>query len=116
VSRSSLESHQTVQNLSSVTWLLPTATIAFVAYLVFAIGGGVALDFPIWLVVIPSLPAVMLLCLALIVALVDASRRPRSQMSEEVRIVWILALCLLNVFALLPYWLLVIRRNPQPIA
>jgi hypothetical protein len=33
-------------------------------------------------------------------------------MSEEVRIDWLLALCLLNVIALLPYWLIVVRRYP----
>ena len=31
--------------------------------------------------------------------------------SDEVRMVWLLALVILNVLALLPYWLTVIRRH-----
>lgn len=112
MARSSLESNAAVQGLSGLTWLLPVATLVFAAYLSFALIGGIRFDIPIWLVLLPSLPAMLFTWLALVVALIDASRRPRTQMSEEVRIVWLLALCLLNVIALLPYWLIVVRRYP----
>ena len=106
-----VEYGDTVSGLATLTWLLPTATIVFFAYLVLAIIGGTMLDFPVWLIVVGSLPPLVLTWLALVVAFVDAVRRPRTELPEQVRVVWLVLLAVLNVLALLPYWLFVVRRN-----
>jgi hypothetical protein len=102
-----------IHGISGLTWLLPTATLTFIGYLSYAIVGALVLELPVWLILIPSLPAVVLTWLALIVAFVDVSRRPKTQISEEARMVWLLMLALLNILAVLPYWLIVIRRQPR---
>jgi len=102
-----------VQGISRLTWLIPTSVAVFALYLAFAIIGGVALNFPIWLILIASFPAIGLTWIGIVVALLDASKRPKSQITDEARIVWLLMLCILNILALLPYWFLVIRRNPE---
>ncbi len=105
-----------VQGLSRFTWILPAAVGVFVVYLTVSIVGGVSFGLPIWLILIGSFPAIGVTFIALVVALLDASKRPNTQMTEDARIVWLLTLCILNVLALLPYWLVVIRRNPEPAA
>ena len=103
------------QGLSSLTWLLPVATLIFVAYITFALVGGLVFDLPIWLVLVPILPAVVITMLAMVVALLDVTKRPRTDLSQEAQMVWLLTLVLLNLLALLPYWLIVVRRNgPLP--
>jgi len=102
-----------VQGISRLTWLIPASVIVFALYLAFAIFGGLALGFPIWLILVASFPAIGLTWIGIVVALLDASKRPKSQITDEARIVWLLMLCILNVLALLPYWFLVIRRNPE---
>lgn len=102
-----------MQALNRFTWLLPAAVGVFVIYLVLAIVGGVQLGWPIWLILVASFPAVGVTWIALVIALLDASKRPKSQMTDEARMVWLLILCILNVLALLPYWLVVVRRNPE---
>lgn len=102
-----------MQALNRFTWLLPAAVGVFVVYLALAIVGGVQLGWPLWLILVGSFPAVGITWIAMVVALLDASKRPKSQMTDEARIVWLLTLCILNVLALLPYWLVVVRRNPE---
>lgn len=102
-----------MQGMKNLTWLLPLAPIVFILYIAYLVAGIVSLDLSIWLLLLPSLPAVVLTWLALIVAFVDVSRRPKAEISDEARMVWILLLALLNVLALLPYWLFVVRRSPQ---
>ncbi len=102
-----------MQGLSRFTWLLPTAVGIFVVYLAAAIVGGTVLGAPIWLILIGSFPAVGITWVAMVVALLDASKRPKAQMTDDARIVWLLILCILNVLALLPYWIFVVRRNPE---
>lgn len=102
-----------MQGISRLTWLIPASVIVFALYLAFAIIGGIVLNFPIWLVLIASLPAIGLTWIGIVVALLDASKRPKSQITDEARIVWLLMLCILNILALLPYWFLVIRKNPE---
>ncbi len=102
-----------MQSLNRFTWLLPAAVGVFAIYLTLAIVGGTQLGWPIWLLLIGSFPAVGITWIAMVVALLDASKRPKTQMTEEARIVWLLTLCILNVIALLPYWLIVVRRNPE---
>jgi hypothetical protein len=102
-----------VQGISRLTWLIPASVIVFAVYLAFAIIGGIVLNFPIWLILVASFPAIGLTWIGIVVALLDASKRPKSQITDEARIVWLLMLCILNILALLPYWFLVIRRNPE---
>ncbi len=102
-----------MQALNRFTWLIPAAVGVFVVYLALAILGGVKLGWPIWLILVGSFPAVGITWIAMVVALLDASKRPKTQMTDEARIVWLLTLCILNVLALLPYWLFVVRRNPE---
>ncbi len=112
-SRESAEYQLTVQALNRFTWLLPAAVGVFAVYLALAIIGGVKLGWPIWLILVGSFPAVGITWIAMVVALLDASKRPKAQISDEARIVWLLSLCIFNVVALLPYWLIVVRRNPE---
>ncbi|MDI3339142.1 MAG: PLDc N-terminal domain-containing protein [Sphaerobacter sp.] len=100
-----------IQGINGLTWLLPTATIASVIYFAGALTLGLTTDIAIWALLLPALPGVLVTWLALIVAFVDVTQRPKTQLSEEARLVWLLVLALLNVFALLPYWLVVIRRH-----
>jgi hypothetical protein len=102
-----------MQGLNRFTWLLPAAVGVFAAYVALAIIGGIQLGVPIWLILIGSFPAIGVTWVAMVVALLDASKRPKTQMTDDARIVWLLMLCILNVLALLPYWLVVIRRNPE---
>jgi hypothetical protein len=102
-----------VQGLNRFTWILPVAVGVFVAYLIVAIVGGIMMGIPIWLILIGSFPAIGITWVAMVVALLDASKRPKTQMTDDARIVWLLILCILNVLALLPYWLVVVRRNPE---
>lgn len=102
-----------MQALNRLTWLIPASVGVFAVYLVFALVGGIEFSVPLWLILIASFPAVGITWVGIVVALLDASKRPKSQITDEVRIVWLLMLCILNILALLPYWLLVIRRNPE---
>lgn len=103
-----------VENLSSLTWLLPAASIGLLLYIGAAIVGGTLLDVPLWLILLFGLPAVMLLWLALTVALIDVTQRPKAEITDEARVIWVLLLAILNVLAFLPYWLVVVRRHRQP--
>jgi type III secretory pathway component EscS len=107
------EKKRDVQGLNRLTWLMPASVAVFVVYLVFALVGGIKLNVPIWLILIASFPAIGITWVGIVVALLDASKRPKSQITDEARIVWLLMLCILNILALLPYWLIVIRRNPE---
>lgn len=100
-----------VRAISSLTWLLPAATIVFVLYVVGGIAGARMFGVPIVAILLLSLPPMILTWLALIVALVDVTQRPKGEFSEEARLIWLLLLALLNVLAFIPYWLLVIRRH-----
>jgi type III secretory pathway component EscS len=102
-----------VQGLNRLTWLIPAAVGVFSAYLVFALVGGIQFGIPIWLILVASFPAIGITWVGIVVALLDASKRPKAQITDEARIVWLLMLCILNVLALLPYWLIVVRRNPE---
>lgn len=101
-----------MQGLSNLTWLLPLAPLVFLLYLAYLIAGLVWFDLHIILLLLPLLPAIIVTWLALIVGFVDVSRRPKVEIGDEARLVWILLMALLNVLALLPYWLLVVRRQP----
>lgn len=99
--------------IAGLTWILPVATIAFVAYVAGALVGGIRYDLPIWLVLLPSIPSLVITWIALVVALVDVTGRPASQLSDSARLAWLVVLALLNVLAFLPYWL-VVARHPLP--
>ena len=100
-----------IQSVQGLTWLLPTASIVALLYIGGAITLALTRDISIWLILLPAFPAVMLTWIALIVAFVDVTQRPKTQITDEARMVWLLLLALLNIFALLPYWLIVIRPN-----
>jgi hypothetical protein len=100
-----------IQSVKGLTWLLPTASIVALLYIGGAITLALTRDISIWLILLPAFPAVMLTWIALIVAFVDVTQRPKTQITDEARMVWLLLLALLNIFALLPYWLIVIRPN-----
>ena len=99
-----------VQAIAGLTWILPVATIVFVLYVAGALAGGVLYDLPLWLLLLPSVPSLLITWIALIVALVDVTSRPAEQLSESSRLVWLMVLAFLNVLAFLPYWLVVARR------
>ncbi|HEU5423116.1 MAG TPA: PLDc N-terminal domain-containing protein [Nitrolancea sp.] len=99
-----------MQNLRGLAWLLPTTSLLFVGYIVFAFLGALSFGLPIWLILLPSLPALGLTAIALVVALLDVTKRPAAEISEESRIVWVLVLIIFPVVGLLPYWLVVMRR------
>lgn len=99
-----------VQAIAGLTWMLPIATIVFVLYVAGALAGGVLYDLPLWLLLLPSVPSLLITWIALIVALVDVTSRPATQLSEGSRLAWLMALAFLNVLAFLPYWLAVARR------
>ena len=101
-------------SLKGLRWLLPTAFFVFIAYILFATLGAFKFGLPLWLVLVPSLPAIALTAIALVVALLDVVRRPKAQMSDETRIVWVMVLIILPIVGLLPYWLMVMRRAPNP--
>lgn len=103
-----------VQAITGLTWMLPIATIVFVLYVAGALAGGVLYDLPLWLLLLPSVPSLLVTWIALIVALVDVTSRPTTQLSEGSRLAWLMALAFLNVLAFLPYWLAVARRPLRP--
>jgi len=103
-----------VQAIAGLTWMLPVATIVFVLYVVGALASGVLYDLPLWLLLLPSVPSLLVTWIALIVALVDVTSRPATQLSEGARLAWLMVLAFLNVLAFLPYWLAVARRPLQP--
>ena len=105
-----------MQNLRSLSWLLPTTTLLFFGYVLFAFFGVLRFHLPIWLVLLPSLPALGLTVIALIVALLDVTRLPKGRISEESRLIWILVLIIFPVLAVLPYWLVVMRRESRATA
>lgn len=83
-------------------------------YVAGALAGGVLYDLPLWLLLLPSVPSLLVTWIALIVALVDVTSRPTTQLSEGSRLAWLMALAFLNVLAFLPYWLAVARRPLRP--
>ncbi|GBD16706.1 hypothetical protein HRbin26_01609 [bacterium HR26] len=103
-----------VQAITGLTWMLPIATIVFVLYVAGALAGGVLYDLPLWLLLLPSVPSLLVTWIALIVALVDVTSRPTTQLSEGSRLAWLMALAFLNVLVFLPYWLAVARRPLRP--
>lgn len=105
-----------VESISGLTWLLPTASITAVLYIGGALTLALTRDVSIWAILLPAVPAMLVTWLALIVAFIDVTQRPKAQITDEARLVWLLLLALLNVFALLPYWLVVIRRNRHTVA
>jgi hypothetical protein len=106
-----LLSEYLMESTKGLGWLLPAAFLIFVAYVTFAFLGALSFGLPLWLVLLPSLPSIGLTAVALVVALLDVTRRPKEEMTDETRIVWVLVLIILPVFGLLPYWLMVMRRS-----
>ncbi len=100
-----------MRGLARLTWLLPVATVGFAVYIAIVLLGVLVLHIPVWLLIILALPALFQTWIALIVALVDVTERPKDVLSEEKQMLWMLVLALLNVFAFIPYWLIVVRRN-----
>lgn len=99
------------QNLRGLTWLLPVSVAVLVAYIAGAIAAGRLLDTPIWLLVILAFFPIVISCGAMVVALMDCSFRPKGEITDEAKLAWIVALVIFNVFALLPYWIAVVRRR-----
>ncbi|HEU4792689.1 MAG TPA: hypothetical protein VFS96_03430 [Nitrolancea sp.] len=100
-----------MRGLARLTWLLPVASVGFAVYIAIVLLGVLVLHIPVWLLIILALPALFQTWIALIVALVDVTERPKDVLSEEKQMLWMLVLALLNVFAFIPYWLFVVRRN-----
>jgi len=96
--------------VAGLTWVLPLATSVFVLYVAGAFTGGLVFGLPLWVLLLPSLPSLLITWIALVVALVDATSRPADQLSDSARLAWLLALAVLNVLAFLPYWIVVARR------
>lgn len=104
------------QSLRGLTWLLPVAVAVLAAYVAGAIAAGRLLGTPIWVLILLALFPIVITCGAVIVALIDCSFRPKGEITDEARLVWILVLVIFNVFALLPYWIAVVRRAPPATA
>lgn len=102
------------QAIAGLTWVLPVATSVFVFYVAGAFAGGIVYDLPLWVLLLPSVPSLLITWVALVVALVDATSRPSDQLSDSSRLAWLMALAFLNVLAFLPYWLAVARRPLRP--
>ncbi|HUZ02220.1 MAG TPA: PLDc N-terminal domain-containing protein [Thermomicrobiaceae bacterium] len=102
------------KGLSGLTWVLPTAAVALILYVAGALAAGRGLHTPIWAILLLGVPPMLLTWVALIVAFVDVSQRPKGEITEEARLVWLLVLAVLNVLAFLPYWFVVVRRHRQP--
>ncbi len=100
-----------MRGITRLTWLLPVATVGFAVYITVVILGILVLHIPIWLLIVLALPALFQTWIALIIALVDVTERPKDVLSEEKKMVWMLVLALLNIFAFIPYWLMVVRPN-----
>ena len=100
-----------MHDLRGLAWILPATTLIFIAYVVFAFVGALHFGLPVWLIALTSLPPLGLTSLALIVAVLDVTRRPKGDISEEMRIIWVLVLIIVPVVGLLPYWLTVMRRR-----
>lgn len=98
--------------MSGLTWLLPVTSIGFFAFVGTAIYAAIALDWEAWLLAAIALPGIPFVWLGLMLALMDVTRRPKEQMSDDVRMIWTAVICILNVFAFIPYWLIVVRGNP----
>lgn len=101
-----------MRGMSGLTWLLPVTTIGFFAFVGTAIYGAVAADWEAWLLAAIALPGIPFVWLGLMLALMDVTRRPNDQMSDEVRMIWTAVICILNVFIFIPYWLVVVRNHP----
>lgn len=100
-------------SIGGLTWLLPTSTLVLILYVAGAIAAAKLAGVPLWLLLILGIFPIMLTWVALIVAFIDVSRRPKAQITDEARLIWVMLLAILNVFAFFPYWLVVIRRSPQ---
>jgi hypothetical protein len=98
--------------MSGLTWMLPVSSIGFFAFVGTAVVSAILTDAPIWLLAAIALPGIPFIWLGLMLALLDVTRRPKEQIAEEVRLIWVLAICILNAFVFIPYWLLVVRRYP----
>jgi hypothetical protein len=101
-----------MRGMSGLSWMLPLSSIGFFAFAGTAVYGAIALDWSAWLLAALALPAIPFVWLGLMLALMDVTRRPDDHLSEEARMVWTGVVCILNVFAFIPYWLIVIRGNP----
>lgn len=93
--------------LTTQTWVLPTATLVFLAYLAFVIVGRLFAHLPFVVVLLPILPSFLLTWFALAVALTDIVSRPSFTTAAKIR--WAAIIALFNVLAFLPYWLFVVR-------
>jgi hypothetical protein len=98
--------------MSGLSWMLPVSSVGFFVFVGTAVVLAVIGDAPIWLLAAIALPGIPFIWLGLMLALIDVTRRPKDQIAEESRIIWVLAICLLNAFVFIPYWLIVVRRNP----
>ncbi len=101
-----------MRGLSGLTWLLPVSTIGFFAFVGTAIYGAVATDWQAWLLAAIALPGIPFVWLGLMLALLDVTRRPADHLTEEAKMIWTAVICILNVFAFIPYWLVVVRNRP----
>jgi hypothetical protein len=101
-----------MRGMPGLTWMLPICSIGFFAFAGTAIVGAIVWDVQFWLLAAIAMPAIPFVWLGLMLSLMDVSRRPPEHLGEGARMIWAGALCILNVFAFIPYWLIVIRGNP----
>jgi hypothetical protein len=101
-----------MRGMPGLTWMLPICSIGFFAFAGTAIVGAIAWDMQFWLLAAIALPAIPFVWLGLMLSLMDVTRRPPEHLSEEARMIWAATLAILNVFAFIPYWLIVVRGNP----
>ena len=101
-----------MRGMSGLNWLLPVSTIGFFGFVGTAIYLAITSDLSAWLLAAIALPGIPFIWLGLMLSLMDVSRRPDDQISSDARMIWAAVLCILNAFAFIPYWLVVVRANP----
>jgi hypothetical protein len=101
-----------MRGMSGLTWLLPVSSIGFFLFTGTAVVLAITTDISGWLLAAVALPGIPFVWLGLMLSLLDVQRRPKDQMQDDVRMIWAAVLCILNVFAFIPYWWIVVRQNP----
>lgn len=101
-----------MRGMSGLIWLLPITTIGFFAFVGTALYGAIFQDWTAWLLMAIALPGIPFVWLGLMLALMDVTKRPNDHLSDEAKMIWTAAICILNVFIFIPYFFIVVRNNP----
>jgi bacteriorhodopsin len=101
-----------MRGMSGLSWLLPVSSIGFFVFVGTAVALAITTNASAWLLAAMALPGIPFVWLGLMISLLDISRRPDDQISSDARMIWAAVLCILNVFAFIPYYFIVIRALP----